>query len=162
MYASGEDHTPERLTAAESALSAAEQLKPDSPETHLARATHLYYGLRDYEGAQAQLDIVARGLPNDSRIPELKGYIARRKRNAEEGLRLLKQATTLDPRNTTLLNQIAQSYQQLRHYAEEAEAYDRALQIKPDDLFFRVFRTIVDWHGHADPLRCVRWSSRCD
>ncbi|MFL6416504.1 MAG: hypothetical protein ACJ74Y_12650 [Bryobacteraceae bacterium] len=151
LYAAGIDHTPERRAAAEAALRIAEQLKPDSPETHLARANHLYTALRDYEGAQAQLDIAAAGLPNDSRIPALKGYIARRKGKAEEGLRLLKQAITLDPRNDVLLVQIASSYQGLRQYADEATTYDRALQIKPDDLQVRIYRTQVDWYGHADP-----------
>jgi TolB-like protein/class 3 adenylate cyclase len=42
LYANGMDHTAERLAAAEAALRRAEQLKPDSPETHLARANHLY------------------------------------------------------------------------------------------------------------------------
>ena len=133
------------------ARSSAEQLKPDSPETHLARANHLYYALRDYEGAKAQLDIAAAGLPNDSRIPELKGYIVRRQGKREEGLRLLKQATVLDPRNVDLLQQIALSQFGFRQYAEAAESYDRALQIKPDDLLFRAFRTYVEWVGHADP-----------
>jgi TolB-like protein/class 3 adenylate cyclase len=151
LYAEGYDHTPERLKAAELALSAAEQLKPDSPETHLARANHLYFGLRDYDGAQAQLDIAGHGLPNDSRIPELKGYIVRRKGNREEGLRLLKEATALDPRNVLLLQQIAASYAQLRRYAEEAEAYDRALEIRPDDFASRIIRTQVDWVWYANP-----------
>ena len=151
LYAEGVDHTPERLKAAESALSAAEQLKPDSPETPLARAYHLYFGLRDYEGAQAQLEIAGRGLPNDWRIPALKGYIARRKGKGEEGIRLLKQAMTLDPRNVSLPQELGASYDYLRQYAEEAEVYDRALQIEPDNPLFRVLRTFVDWEWHADP-----------
>jgi tetratricopeptide (TPR) repeat protein len=151
LYANGYDHTPERTSAAETALHAAERLKPDSPETHLARAYHLYFALRDYEGAQAQVDIATPGLPNDSRIPEIKAYIARRKGKAEEGLRLLKQAITLDPRNVYLLPSIAASYVGLRQYAEAAGAYDRALQVKPDDLGFRIFRAQIDWYGHADP-----------
>ncbi len=151
LYAEGYDHTPERRAAAEAALRSAEQLKPDSPETHLARANHLYFVLRDYEGAQAQLDIAAGGLPNDSRVPELKGYIVRRKGKAEEGLLLLKQAATLDPRNDFLLEQIAASQLQLRQNAEAAESCDRALQIKPDDLLFRLYRSEVEWYWHADP-----------
>jgi TolB-like protein len=151
LYVDGYDHTPERLSAAESALSAAERLRPDSPETHLARASHLYFALRDYEGAEMQLDIAAHGLPNDSRILALKGYIVRRKGKAEEGLRLLKQAMMLDPRNASLLEQIAVNHMWLRHYAEATEAYDRLLQIKPDDLLFRVVRTLGDWYAHADP-----------
>jgi TolB-like protein/class 3 adenylate cyclase/Flp pilus assembly protein TadD len=151
LYVDGYDHSPERLSAAESALRAAERLRPDSPETHLARASHLYFALRDYEGAQMQLDVAAHGLPNDSRILALKGYIVRRKGKAEEGLRLLRQAMTLDPRNASLLEQIAVNHMWLRQYAEATEAYDRLLQIKPDDLLFRVVRTLGDWYAHADP-----------
>jgi serine/threonine protein kinase/Flp pilus assembly protein TadD len=151
LYAEGYDHTPERLAVAEAALRRAEQLKPNSPETHLARANHLYYALRDHEGAQAELDIAARGLPNDSRIPELNGYIVRRKGKDEEALPLLKQAITLDPRNTVLLEQIAASQLRLRQYADAKETYNRALQIKPDDILFRIFRSETDWYWHADP-----------
>ena len=151
LYAQGFDHTPERRAAAEAALRSAEQLKPDSPETHLARANHLYFALRDYEGAQAELNIAARGLPNDSRIPELKGYIVRRQGENEEALPLFKQATTLDPRNTLLLQQIASSQLGLRQYAQAIETFDRGLQITPDDLLFRVFRAETEWYWHADP-----------
>src|SRR5512132_3608272 len=91
LYATAFDHTPERLAAAEAALRSAVQLRPDSAETHLARANHLYYALRDYKGAQAELEIAGRGLPNDSRISELSGYIARRQGKAEQGVRLLEQ-----------------------------------------------------------------------
>jgi adenylate cyclase len=154
LYALGGDHTPERLRAAEEALGHAARLQPDSAETHLARASHLYYALRDYKGAQVELEIVARGLPNDSRIPELEAYIVRRQGKFEEGLRLLQQGLTLDPRNVTLLQQIASSYRGLRRYADEAAAFDRALQIKPDDFGSRVYRTVVDFEGraNADPM----------
>jgi tetratricopeptide (TPR) repeat protein len=96
------------------------------------------------------LDIAAAGLPNDPRIPELKGYIVRRKGKAREGLLLLKQALTLDPHNASLLFQIAQSHIGLRQYAEAIEANDRVLQVKPDDLLFRVQGTQVEWFWHAD------------
>ena len=150
FYANLGDHTPERLAAAEEALRRLSELRPDAAETHLARASHLYYALRDYKGAQAELEMAARGLPNDSRIPELTGYILRRQGKREEGLRLLKQALTLDPRNAYLLGQIAGSHRLLRQYEEEAAAYDRALQINPDDLGSRVLRTLVDFYERAD------------
>jgi TolB-like protein/Tfp pilus assembly protein PilF len=150
FYALFSDHTPERLAAAEEALRRLSELRPDSPETHLARASHLYYALRDYKGAQAELEIAARGLPNDSRIPELTGYILRRQGKREEGLRLLEQALTLDPRNAALLAQIAASHQGLRQYAQAAAANDRAIQINPDDLVLRVLRASVNFFGRAD------------
>src|SRR5438034_2568319 len=80
----GSDHTPARLALAEAAVQAATRLRPDAPETHLARAQYLYYGLRDYPGALAQLEIARRGLPNDPRLFEITGYILRRRGQSEE------------------------------------------------------------------------------
>ncbi|HJY05523.1 MAG TPA: hypothetical protein VJ323_04355, partial [Bryobacteraceae bacterium] len=86
LYAvSGSDHTPTRLALAEAALQAAARLRPDAAETHMARAQYLYYGLRDYAGALAELEIARRALPNDPRLFELTGYILRRRGQQEEG-----------------------------------------------------------------------------
>ena len=114
LYAQGYDHTPERLSAAEEALKKAAELRPDSADTHLARAQHLYFAVRDYKAALSELELARQGLPNDSRVVELTGYILRREGKAEEGLRALQQAAHLDPRNTSLLSQNAASYAGLR------------------------------------------------
>src|SRR5207248_1819515 len=132
MYFLGIDHTPARLAAGDSAVNAAFKLRPDGGEAHLARAEHLYRGYLDYDGALAELEIARRTLPNDPRVFELTGYIARRRGNQEEGLRNLQRAIELDPRNFFTLEQIALSYLNLRRYADEAAVLDRALAIKPD------------------------------
>ena len=112
LYAvAGSDHTPARLALAEAAVQAATRLRPDAAETHLARAQYLYYGLRDYAGALAELEIARRALPNDPRLFELTGYILRRRGQQEEGLQNLQRAVELDPRNFYTLQQIALSYQ---------------------------------------------------
>ena len=127
LYAvSGVDHTPARLALAEAAVQAATRLRPDAAETHLARAQYLYYGLRDYAGALAELEIARRALPNDPRLFELTGYILRRRGQQEEGLQNLQRAVELDPRNIFTLQQIALSYQNLGRYAETIAALDRA------------------------------------
>ena len=114
LYAvSGSDHTPARLALAEAAVQAATRLRPDAAETHLARAQYLYYGLRDYAGALAELEIARRALPNDPRLFELTGYILRRRGQQEEGLQNLQRAVELDPRNFFTLQQIALSYSSL-------------------------------------------------
>ena len=66
----------------------AARLRPDAPETHLARAFHLYYGLRDYNGALAELEKARAGLTNDPRLYALTGYILRRQGKAEEAVRV--------------------------------------------------------------------------
>ncbi|MGZ5565308.1 MAG: protein kinase domain-containing protein, partial [Chthoniobacterales bacterium] len=155
LYAiSGTDHTPSRLTLAEAALQAATRLRPDAAETHLARANYLYYGLRDYAGALAELEIARRALPNDPRLFELTGYILRRRGQQEEGLRNLHRAVELDPRNFFTLQQIVLSYQFLGRYAEAIAALDRASAIMPENVETRANREqyYVYWKADTRPL----------
>ncbi len=155
LYATlGTDHTPARLALAEAAVQAAARLRPDAAETHLARAQYLYYGLRDYAGALAELEIARRALPNDPRLFELTGYILRRRGQQEEGLQNLQRAVELDPRNFYTLQQIAISYRFLQRYAEAIAALDRALAIVPDNVETRASRGLyyVCWKGDTQPL----------
>ena len=150
----GYDHTPARLALAEAAVQAATRLRPDAAETHLARAQYLYYGLRDYAGALAELEIARQALPNDPRLFELTGYILRRRGQQEEGLRNLERAVELDPRNFYTLQQIALSYQFLGRYAESIAALDRASAIMPDNVETRANRGLwyMCWKGDTRPL----------
>ena len=150
----GFDHTPARLALAEGALQAATRLRPDAAETHLARAQYLYYGLRDYAGALAELEIARRALPNDPRLFEVTGFILRRRGQQEEGLQNLQRAVELDPRNFYTLQQIALSYQHLGRYAEAIAALDRALTIVPDNVETRANRGLfyLCWKGDTRPL----------
>jgi len=150
----GSDHTPARLALAEAAVQAATRLRPDAAETHLARAQYLYYGLRDYAGALAELEIARRALPNDPRLFELTGYILQRRGQQEEGLQNLQRAVELDPRNFFTLQQIALSYQSLRRYAEAIAALDRALAIVPENAETRADRGLVYlfWKADTRPL----------
>jgi TolB-like protein/class 3 adenylate cyclase/Tfp pilus assembly protein PilF len=150
IYFLGNEHTPARLAGAEAAIESASRMRPDAGETHLARAENLYRGYYDYDGALAELDIARRTLPNDSRIPELAGYIVRRRGKQEEGLQYLLRSLELDPRNFLLLQQTALSYQILQRYAEMARVLDRGLAIKPDDIETRAARAVVEFDWKAD------------
>src|SRR5213075_2992793 len=137
---------------------AATRLRPDAAETHLARAQYLYYGLRDYAGALAQLEIARRALPNDPRLFELTGYILRRRGQQEEGLQNLQRAVELDPRNFDILQQIALSYQFVGRYADSIAAMDRALAIVPDSVETQDLRGLFYLFWKADtrpPLQAI-------
>jgi tetratricopeptide (TPR) repeat protein len=139
-------------------VQAATRLRPDAAETHLARAQYLYYGLRDYTGALAQLETARRGLPNDPRIFELTSYILRRRGQQEEGLRNLERAIQLDPRNLDTLQQIALSYQFLGRYGDSIAAMDRALAIVPDSVETQDLRGLFYLFWKADtrtPLQTI-------
>ena len=154
LYFLGNDRTPARLGMAEAAIEAASRLLPDAGETHLARAENLYRGYLNYDRALAELKDAARTLPNDPRVFELEGYIERRQGRWENATRTLERAADLDPRNVFILEQLALSYQLLRHYAQAESLLDRILIIEPNNLEIQAARAFVelDWKADTRPL----------
>jgi len=154
LYALNVDRTPERLALAEAAVQAAFRLRPDAGEAHLARADHLYFGYRDYDGALAELEVVRSTMPNAPRIFELTAFIARRRGAHEAGLRNLKRAVELDPRNFFTLQQLSISYALLRRFPDVIATNDHALGIKPDDPETKAARNLayLDWKADTRPL----------
>jgi len=157
LYFFGHDRTPARLALAEAAIQAAFRLRPDAGEAHLARAENLYRGYLDYDGALAELELARNTLPNDAHLFQLTGSIERRRGRWQESIRSLERSVDLDPRNIHTLQQIADSYEFLRRYAEAKSACDRALAIAPDDLETKVGRAQVElaWKGDTQPLHQV-------
>ena len=154
LYFLGNDRTPARLGMAEAAIEAASRLLPDAGETHLARAENLYRGYLNYDRALAELKDAARTLPNDPRVFELEGYIERRQGRWENATRTLERAADLDPRNVFILEQLALTYQLLRHYAQAESLLDRILIIEPNNLEIQAARAFVelDWKADTRPL----------
>jgi TolB-like protein/DNA-binding winged helix-turn-helix (wHTH) protein/Tfp pilus assembly protein PilF len=155
LYFLGYDRTSERLAQAEAAIQAAFRLRPDAGEAHLVRAENLYRGYLDYDNALSELEVARQSLPNDPRIFELMGLIQRRSGHWEESTRNLEHAVDLDPRNVFTLLAIADSYRDLRRYAEATSAYDRILGITPDAVKTKAARALVEmeWKAEARPLR---------
>jgi len=154
LYFLGNDRTSARLRMAEAAIQTASGLFSDAGETHLARAENLYRGYLNYEGALAELRLAAQTLPNDPRVFELEGYIERRQGRWEDAKRDLERAADLDPRNVFILEQLALSYQFLRHYAKAESLLDRILSIEPNNLEVQAARAFVevDWKADTGPL----------
>jgi serine/threonine protein kinase/Tfp pilus assembly protein PilF len=150
VYFSGFDRTPVRLALAEAAIEAAFRLRPDAGEAHLARAENLYRGYLDYHGALAELEVARQSLPNDPRIFELRGFIERRQGYWDQSTRNLERAVDLDPRNILMLQQIATSYELLRHYAEAKLVLDRVLAVEPNDVETKLERARMEFYWKAD------------
>ena len=151
IYFLGFDHTEARLKLSETVMQSIRRLRPDSGETHLALAQHLYWAYGDYDRARAELNAARATLPNESRIPLLTGYIDRRQGRWEESLEGMKQALELDPRNFSVLQQISLTYELLHRYNEMAATLDRLLAIAPKDIPGRVRRALVDLESRANP-----------
>ena len=150
IYFLGFDHTDARLKLGETAIQSVRRLRPESGETHLALAQHLYWAYRDYDRAQQELAAARRTLPNESRIPLLSGYIDRRQGHWEKSLEEMKQALQFDPRNFSILQQISLTYQALHRYKEALSTLDSVLAIAPKDVASQVRRTWVEMEWRAD------------
>jgi TolB-like protein/predicted Ser/Thr protein kinase/Tfp pilus assembly protein PilF len=151
IYFLGFDHTDTRLKLVETAIQSIRNLRPDSGETHLALAQHLYWAYQNYAGAREELAAARRALPNESRIPLMAAYIDRRQGHWEKSLEEMKQALELDPRNFSVRQQISLTYLALRRYKETAAILDDVLAIAPKDVAIKVRRAWVDLQWRSDP-----------
>ncbi len=151
IYFLGFDHTGARLKLAETAIESVRRLRPGSGETHLALGQHLYWAYQDYLHASEELAAAQKTLPNESRIPLMAGYIDRRQGHWEKSLTKIKQALELDPRNSSILEQISLTYQALRRYKETAATLDAVLAITPTDVSTKMQRAWVDLQWRSDP-----------
>jgi len=93
-------------------------------------------------------------LPNDPYPILLLGYIERRQGLWDKSIQKFEHALDLDPRNLSILKQLALTNMNLRRYAEVVRLLDRAIALAPDDLNFPVQRAAVelDWHADTKPL----------
>ena len=151
LYFSGIDHTPARLELADAAIQSLTRLRPGSGEAHLALAKHLYWGYLDYDQARSELNLAQKSLPNEPLVFVLSGYIDRRQGRWTESTKNLQRAAELDPRNTVVLQQLANSYISLRRYADADSVLDRAIAVEPKDSNTRAFRAAIELYWHADP-----------
>ena len=124
------DHTDARLKLAQTAMQSIQRLSPESGDTHLALAQHYYYAHRDYGRARQELVLARLTLPNESRIPLLAAYIDRREGRWEKSLEEMTQALELSPRDFSVLQQIALTYEAMGRYKEMAVTLDRVLAIR--------------------------------
>jgi TolB-like protein len=151
------DHTETRLALAETSVRAAVRLQPEFGETHLAQATHFYWGYRNYSQAREELAKAQHALPNNARIFEFLGLIDRRQGRWDEAIRNLERAVELDPRNASTIPDLAQIYFNLRRYEEAIALDDRALALEPRSIYLRISPAWIGVEAEANmaPLRAV-------
>ena len=151
LYIAGIDHTPARLAMADAAIQSLTRLRPNSGEAHLAVAKHLYWGYLDYDHAREELKLAQQSLPNDPLSFEILGFIDRRQGRWAESTKNLERAIELDPQNSGILKQLADSYVCLRRYVDGERILDRVIAIDPKYSTMRAYRAAIALYWHADP-----------
>jgi eukaryotic-like serine/threonine-protein kinase len=135
--------TPAGAEAARRAARRALALAPTKPEGH--RALGMYYGyvLVDYPRALTEDSTALALAPGNA---ELLGAVAWDELflgRWEASRRHLEQAARLDPRSLTVARHLGDLLLFTRHSPEAGQAFDRALQLAPADIYVRWLRTMV-------------------
>jgi serine/threonine protein kinase/Flp pilus assembly protein TadD len=144
--------TPERRALGEAAINSALRLQPDLPEVHLAYARHLSYGYgdQDYQRAREQLAIAKRGLANNAEVFRVEAYLDRRNGNWEKAIQNFNEAIALDPLNTLSINELAFTYTLVRQFSNAEKAYDRLIELLPDQPWLKVEKTFIPIFKNGD------------
>src|SRR5205823_12494025 len=132
--------TPARREKARLNADESLRLQPNLPEGHLALGFSYYYGDRDYERALAQFDIARRGLPNESQAYFAIGSIQRRQGKWAESTANLEKAAALDPKDGSVLLNLAFSYIATRNYDAADKILDRGIEAAPQSFSLRALK----------------------
>src|SRR5712691_3344870 len=125
------DPLPARREKARLNADEALRLQPDLPEGHLALGFSYYYGDRDYQRALAEFEIAKRGLPNEAQAYMAIGAIQRRQGKWTESTANLEKAAELDPKNGSVLLNLAYSYMATRNFEAADKTFDRGIKAAP-------------------------------
>src|SRR5512132_2922214 len=157
LYWFGHDRSRARLNNAKAAADVALRLQPDLGDAHLALAFFHYYGYRDYKRARAEIEIAQQATPNDSEISDAAGAVGRREGRWDEAIANFEKARYLDPRNFSVISNLAETLIAMRRYAEAQHAIDNALLVNPNAHFFSIQRAEIDLKKNGDtaPLRAA-------
>src|SRR5437762_11004903 len=143
------DPIPARREKARLNADEALRLQPDLPEGHLALGFSYYYGDRDYERALAEFDIARRGLPNESQAYFAIGSIQRRQGKWAESTANLEKAAALDPKDGSVLLNLALSYIATRNYDAADKILDRGIEPAPQSFSLPALKgwLAIMWKG---------------
>ena len=155
FYFYAPDRSESRLAAAKAAIDRALALQPGLSEAHYALALYSYWGHRDYAHAIDELRLARQSIANSADVPRMLAAIARRQGRAADMIAGFQEATLLDPRSSTSIDQLGLGYEALRHYADADRAFAQAEEVTRDPVDERVTRalSVVFWKGDLAPLR---------
>ena len=137
------DPRPLRRDKARLNANEALRLQPDLPEGHLALGFSYYYGDRNYDRALKEMEIAKRGLPNEAQAYMAIGAIQRRQGKWTESTANMEKAAALDPKNVTILDNLALNYIALRNFDAADKTLDRAIATAPQAFGPVAFKAYV-------------------
>ena len=148
------DRSEARLAQSRTALDRALRLDPDLPEAHVALGDYYSWIRWDRARALEEFHRVQRAQPNNVRVLDALGDVARRQGRWAESVAYYRKALEFNPRGANVWNALGDVYIELRRYPEGIEAYDRALDIaRTADSRFTKALAYLSQTGDLEPTQ---------
>ncbi len=113
------------------------KIDPDLPELKLALAFWHYYGFRDYEKALTLLKELQITTPNDPDLHRILFALYRRQGRWKESILESEKALSLDPLNTSIINEFCSTYKLLHQYNDQLTTAKRGHFLIPEFKGFK-------------------------
>ena len=157
LYWFDADRSDSRRQAAESTLQKALSLRPDLGEIHLRLAAHLLTIGHDYSAIGKELEIARRSMPNSAAVFTLLADVELHRGQWRDALQDLERASTLDPRNLSLLITRGNVYQYHRQYEKLQQAFAEAAITWASADSIQLQKALADWQANGDtaPLHAL-------
>ena len=133
------------------------RLQPNLGEGHLALGLYHYYIEGDYDAGLRELALAGKALPNDGEVGLFIAAVQRRAGHMTQALAAYQHAEQIDPRNSVMLYDVAQTYFGLRDWRIATERMDRVLALAPDSLNVKIQRAHLEflWKGSTAPIKAA-------
>lgn len=157
LYWFGFDKRSTRLASAKAAAETAIRLQPQLGDAHLALGFYHYFGFRAYDAARLEMEIARHATPNDAEVWDAIGAMDRRQGRWAEAIQNFEKARELDPRNTSVIWNLAESYSFHGRESEAQAGMEEGLRVNPNAHFFSLARAAIALraHGDTEPLRAA-------
>ncbi|MEY2562303.1 MAG: eukaryotic-like serine/threonine-protein kinase [Verrucomicrobiota bacterium] len=147
------DHTAALLIEAQRNAEEALRQDPSSGEAHLALARCLSDG-KKLDAVPQELAAAIRYLPNDGFVAMVAAVIQGQNGWHQEALASYERALVLSPREAKVFYNYHVLLEDMRNIDGSRKASDRALELAPDSIFFRLNRARAEVKWTGDINRC--------
>ena len=154
LYWFGYDRTRDRLALAKAEAETALRIRPDLGDARLALAYYHYYGGRQYELARRELALALRATPNDAEVWDGAGAVDRRQGRWDDAVANFEKARQLDPRNASVIWNLAETYACLHRYEEARRGFADGFSVNSQAHLFLLANAAIDLKrdGNSDAL----------